>query len=505
MEKKSKINIEMTLKNKMLKIIIIFLFFVSNVSAFTLTVQDKNGNPVSGFRWLLEEDTTHWVTPGVPVSDSIGVNIHNSYNPVVDKGHSNSSSAVINVPSNKRYFISVLPDSGYTLSGAPVAPGQTNVKVIVNPLPLPTAQISVKVFEDNNPINNIWDNLAERGLKGFTVIISDLAGPVSQDVFGNPLGTTYKKNPDGSYQLDSNGNPIVEVMGTGIIKTDDNGVAYVKNIPPGKYGVIVVPPSGEEWYQTSTIEGTPTIDAWVQADEPKTFIEGFGTGAQHVMFGFVKKFNNIPSGGTGTISGRLLYNHFSRPPKIQGFHAGPPITECWVGLNDLTAVNKGLYAMPCNEDSTFTINNVPPGTYQLVYWDKPLDALFGMLTVVVPPGASGTGDNVDLGDILGFRWFGTLEGTVFYDENENGFRDEMEMGIPEQTVNIRFRDGSLYQTTITDMKGEYSFPEVFPFFKWLVVEVDFARFKATGMTTAVDYGGGNSTCKWMDCTFFWKT
>lgn len=470
-------------------ILILFLFFVSNLSAFTLTVQDKNGNPVSGFRWLLEEDTTHWVNPGSPVHDSIGVNIHNSYNPVVDKGHSNTSSATINVPSTKRYYVSVLPDSGYTLSGAPVAPGQTNVKVIVNPLPLPTAQISVKVFEDNNPINNIWDNPVERGLENFIVTISDFAGPVSKDVFGNPLGTTYLKNPDGSYQLDPDGNPVVDQMGTGVIKTDSNGIAYVKNIPPGKYGVIVTPPTGEEWYQTSTIEGTPTIDAWVQADEPKTFIEGFGTGAQHVMFGFVRKFNNIPAGGTGNITGRLLYNHFSRPPKIQGFHQGPPIAECWVGLNDLTAVNKGLYAWPCNDDSTFTIENVPPGTYQLVYWDRPLDALFGMLTVIVPPGASGTGDNVDLGNILGFRWFGTLEGTVFYDSNENGFRDSGEVGIPEQTVNIRFRDGSLYQTTITDVNGEYSFPEVFPFFKWLVVEVDFARFKATGMTAAVDYGG----------------
>lgn len=470
-------------------VLIFLLFFVSNIFAFTLTVQDKNGNPVSGFRWLLEEDTTHWVNPGVPVNDSIGVNIHNSYNPVVDKGHSNSSSATINVPSNKRYYISVLPDGGYTLSGAPIAPGQTNVKVIVNPLPLPTAQISVKVFEDNNPINNIWDNPVERGLENFIVTISDLAGPVSKDVFGNPLGTTYLKNPDGSYQLDPDGNPVVDQMGTGVIKTDSNGLAYVKNIPPGKYGVIVTPPTGEEWYQTSTIEGTPTIDAWVQADEPKTFIEGFGTGAQHVMFGFVRKFNNIPAGGTGNITGRLLYNHFSRPPKIQGFHQGPLIAECWVGLNDLTAVNKGLYAWPCNDDSTFTITNVPPGTYQLVYWDRPLDALFGMLTVIVPPGASGTGDNVDLGNILGFRWFGTLEGTVFYDSNENGFRDSGEVGIPEQTVNIRFRDGSLYQTTITDVNGEYGFPEVFPFFKWLVVEVDFARFKATGMTTAVDYGG----------------
>lgn len=468
---------------------LIFLIFVSNVFAFTLTVQDKNGNPVSGFRWLLEEDTTHWVNPGVPVNNSIGVNIHNSYNPVVDKGHSDTNSAVINALSNKRYYVSVLPDSGYTLSGAPVAPGQTNVKVIVNPLPLPTAQISIKVFEDNNPINNIWDNPVERGLENFIVTISDLAGPVSKDVFGNPLGTTYLKNPDGSYQLDGDGNPIVDVMGNGVIKTNSEGIAYIKNIAPGKYGVIVTSPTDEEWYQTSTIEGTPTIDAWVQADEPKTFIEGFGKGAQHVMFGFVRKFNNIPAGGTGTIAGKLLYNHFSRPPKIQGFHEGPPITECWVGLNDLTAVNKGLYAWSCNDDSTFTINNVPPGTYQLVYWDRPLDALFGMLTVVVPPGGSGTGDNVNLGNILGFRWFGTLEGTVFYDANENGFRDPGEMGIPEQTVNIRFRDGSLYQTTITDINGEYGFPEVFPFFKWLVVEVDFARFKATGMTTAVDYGG----------------
>ena len=31
--------------------------------------------------------------------------------------------------------------------------------------------------------------------------------------------------------------------------------------------------------------------------------------------------------------------------------------------------------------------------------------------------------------------------------------------------------------------------EVFPFFKWLIAEVDFARFKPTGMTAVVDEGG----------------
>ena len=50
-------------------------------------------------------------------------------------------------------------------------------------------------------------------------------------------------------------------------------------------------------------------------------------------------------------------------------------------------------------------------------------------------------------------------------------------------------DGTIYQGTGTNEKGEYSFSEVFPFFKWLVLEVDFARFKATGMTSVVDYGG----------------
>ena len=70
------------------------------------------------------------------------------------------------------------------------------------------------------------------------------------------------------------------------------------------------------------------------------------------------------------------------------------------------------------------------------------------------------------------------------------FRVAAEGGVGDQVVNLRFRDGSVYQATETDtMSGQYSLSEVFPFFKWLVVEVDFARFKAVSMTTAVDYGG----------------
>ena len=43
------------------------------------------------------------------------------------------------------------------------------------------------------------------------------------------------------------------------------------------------------------------------------------------------------------------------------------------------------------------------------------------------------------------------------------------------TVNLRWRDGTIYQSFPTDSEGFAPFDEVFPFFSWLVAEVDFAR------------------------------
>lgn len=42
------------------------LFIHSQAQAFTLNVVDQNGTPITGgFRYLVEEDTTHPNTPGV--------------------------------------------------------------------------------------------------------------------------------------------------------------------------------------------------------------------------------------------------------------------------------------------------------------------------------------------------------------------------------------------------------------------------------------------------------
>ena len=189
-----------------------------------------------------------------------------------------------------------------------MAVGQAQATVYVNKFPIPTAQISIFAFVDQNPINNAWDE-TEPGLGGCKITLKDDLGPVSQDAFGNPLGTTYTVNPDGTFvvKMMGNGAPTTltqEDFNAGGDKNPYNlqvGEALVKYLPPGKYGVVLTPPPAADngqpmtFAQTTTIEGTPTIDAWVKANEPTIFVEGFGTGFKHVAFGFFKTSPLTPS------------------------------------------------------------------------------------------------------------------------------------------------------------------------------------------------------------------
>jgi hypothetical protein len=512
--------------------------------AFTVTVVDQDGNPVNGFRWLVEEDTTNVVTPGTFSARTLGVNIHGTYAPVVTKGNSSTNSANINVSSSKRYLVSVLPDAAdtggprFTMSGELVQAGVKDVTVVVNKKEIvKTAQISVFVFKDTTPINNAPD-LGEPGLDNFSILLFDQAGSVSQDAFGNQLGTEYARNADGTFRFNADGTPVIKKAGTGEIitcnQTEVNafsawlavlpvdyttmprecravGEALIKYIPPGKYGVRAVVPPGETWIQTSTIEGTPGIDSWVKANEPNRLIE-FGPALYHVFIGFLQRFNDTAtlqalcaarppvcviagdppvetctpvSCTPGTVTGNVRRVHSTKAQF--GLTPGPLVGECWVGINALElGANVGYYAAPCDADSTFSIAGLPPGTYQLVVWDVPLDHIFYFTSFTI----DSTGAPVVLTDqILMNAWFGNLEGTVFYDTNQNGFREPGEVGIPSQNINLRWRDGTIYQATVSDLNGEWALNEVFPLFRNYIIEVDFARFKATGATIIVDDGG----------------
>ena len=55
--------------------------------AFILRVTDTQGNALTtGYRWLVEEDTTHLVVPGAMTTNTISLVIHKSYSPVVTNG-----------------------------------------------------------------------------------------------------------------------------------------------------------------------------------------------------------------------------------------------------------------------------------------------------------------------------------------------------------------------------------------------------------------------------------
>jgi len=519
---------------------------LASAADITISVEDQTTAAVSGFRYLVEEDTTFKPVVGVEDVTRTGLSFefHKSHNPVavadqgLNKGEGISGSTTasmvsITVPDNKNYFVSVVPFNGHALSGVAVEVGIDDVAktVRVNTFPLPTAQISVRVFEDSNPINGAIDR-DERGLSFSTVSgqkvyfgvkLFDAAGQygaaggeVTQDAYGNPLGTKY--NAAGtiiSTPADTNGF---------ILTPDADGYLVIKNLPPAKYGIQVVPPAGADWVQTSTIEGTKTIDAWVKANEPETFVE-FGPPGPHVFVGFVHNFDCMngdegfegnactgytQSGAGTTIHGQVVNNHMSRSPSFQ-FANGTPFEGCRVGVN-LGIAGKTIYSQPCGDEAFFSIPNLPAGSYSLSIWDDGLDIVIanhpfnvtgssGNFLLEQPLAINGSGPGstpcdgttgCDLGEIPVFNWNHQLDTVVYFDKNKNGIRDgvdEVTLHADSSATNIRFRDGRIYKSVPIDVEGAAPHEEVFPFFHWLVAEVDFANFKATGATMITDAGG----------------
>ena len=147
--------------------------------------------PGVGFRWIVEEDLTTPVIPGKPAEPGVDLSMsfHTSYMPVVSTGHGVGSATVSSLDPAKRYFVSVLPDSGYSISGTSFTGSSGSASVAVNALPLPTGQLSVLVFEDNNPINNAPEIPAERGLAGFTVNLVEAGGKRLNSARRNELRT----------------------------------------------------------------------------------------------------------------------------------------------------------------------------------------------------------------------------------------------------------------------------------------------------------------------------
>ncbi len=190
------------------------------------------------FRWIIEEDRTFHIDPNTTQNNgsivpTFGTNFHTSYMPVVATGcvgqrsceigqtflnplTGTHDSAVcdlgngvceagtqqtevepdqVHLDPTKRYYLTVLPGDGadaldpqaqghaHGMGGSPIIAAQT-LNVIVEPTPMPTAKLSVFVFEDDFPLNGENDagggidtlSPNEPGLGGFEITMFDDAG-----------------------------------------------------------------------------------------------------------------------------------------------------------------------------------------------------------------------------------------------------------------------------------------------------------------------------------------
>ena len=341
--------------------------------------------------------------------------------------------------------------NGNLADGLNIVDGKVVVELIPEPLPL--SKIVVRAFEDTQPVNGEDDIPAENGLAGFTVIVEDTAGEVTTDWTGSPI------------------------CGDGHCVTGDDGTVTIHNLPRGLYEVLVIPPDGTDWLQTTTIEGTKVIDAWVPEGSDGLSHDEFG--APMVWVGFVKPkawTHNTDSyyhSGTGRIEGTVKTAIEWLPP-IMPTPPGETVEHAIIALTDIGQNDQQVYTAKTN-NGHFVIENVPDGLYQMAIWDEHLEWIISFETVQIL-----NGNAVDMGDVTIPRWFGLMSGTVFLDEDKNLRQGANEPGIPGVELLMRYRDGTVRYATATDGAGQYEFPEIFQLGKFYVTEVGFGHLGATG-------------------------
>ncbi len=462
----------------------------------------------------------------------------------------------VHLDPDKHYHITILPgdgwitddaETGHTMGGAQIAPEQTAVDVIVEQTPLEPAKIAVFVFQDDNPLNGEADagggvdQLApnEAGLGGFNLVLLDKAGQlgdsvgqITYDMFGMPVSNSLANTIDPATGRDAC--PISKTATDGLIgmivtcptfegalptDTPDTppimsplaGHAVIANMYAGFYEVVASAAAdriarGEEWLQTNTLDGTKGIEAFIKPGEPAYFQE-FGPGGFHVAIGFAnpkiinaRKASAVCTAGvdcTRDFYGKVTGLRMSRTPDMRTYSSGSydmyGFAQCYVSLGAPDSAD--FQFAKCDADGNFEFQDIPVGNLRVTVFDQWNDLLVDGLSTPI------TRLDTQLGATPGNRmeipvtqWRTNLAGRVYIDENEDGVSQPDEPGLPLVPFNIRMRDGSYHNYNNTDLAGYAGFNEVFPILNWLVVDIDQARHKFTGIHVAYDAGGPVDGC-----------
>jgi hypothetical protein len=469
---------------------------------------------------------------------------------------------------------------GHGMGGAPIAAGQNSVTVLTQPSPYPPANLSVFVFEDDFPLNGEQDggggvdvlSPQEPGLGGFQIHLwdamggsGDFTGQMTYDMFNQPLtngldgtidpltnqnacpitqigianpGTNAASGPTGTSGDQATTGGITGMIVTCPKYEQDGktlsplaGQAVIKNLMPGRWGVIATPGAdriarGEEWLQTNTLDGQKAHDSFTKIGEP-TYFQEFGPAGFHVTIGFAnpaiinarKPFvcNGTDAAGPSpgqklncgnTIMGKVTGQRLSRTPDERLYESGSHDTynwtQCYVSFGDPDGEDFAF--TKCDADGNFTLTGLPDGDWRVTTFDQWNDQLVDGLSTPVRlgsatnpscPGAGSNASTCNLGNVAATQWQTNLYTRTFIDDNKDGISQADETGIPLVTVAVRLRDGSLENLNQTDFTGAAPFNETFPLFSWYTVETDVTRYKNTGTHVVYDVGGpadGSSAC-----------
>ena len=471
------------------------------------------GDPVTAFKWIINEDATGTTTQRSPAPGSGCAATDDGYPgtcdwpsiaepsgwaPIFAQGDQTTIANGIHVPDG-RYLISVLADD-FKIDGAHftmplAAPGLITVEL--QPHPLPDATLHAQVFADNASTNGGFDT-GEAGLAGFVGHIKDTLGEIQTDVYGNPLCTTYVDEDPVTHEIPFgslvDGAPVVATPGGNCV-SDSDGLLTMPHLGPNRYSLAVTPPDGQTWIQTTTLEGNHDYDAWLMEGDTgydSTFVVG-GEPTPLPIFGYVQPTNDF-SNGSGHIKGVVVGIKTYTPPRGGAFDfwggntgtkVNGPIDEPWLSLADLDGGDVAVWVGHGNADGSFDISGVPDGNYMLSWWDEPQDYNLNMINVTIA-----NGETVDMGNLPLNGWWTTIDGYVFNDSNRNGIKDAGEPPIPNFTLTLRGRANNLMDrgtpTATTDANGYYLFENGYPTGEWLIEEAYSDSFYTTGITYQAD-------------------
>ncbi len=447
---------------------------------------------------------------------------------------------------------------GHNMSGAQIAPAFNSHGLPITPsvslpmieTPLPPANISVLVYEDDFPLNGENDAgggvdiLAnkEPGLPDFQIILLDQAaqlgdnvGQMTYDMFNQPLSNALAGTIDPFTHADAcpitsnvtdpskgtTGDNIAPMIITCPKYESDHvtmsplaGQAVISNLPGGLYEIQAIPNAdriarGEEWLQTNTLDGGKPHEAFIRPGEPRQFQE-FGPGGFHSQIGFAnpKTINDrrhntngtglcdpAPKGGgltcNSTLTGHVHGNHMSRTPDERTYDTSSYDAFAWSACYVSVGIpdEEDIAFAKCDGEGNFTMTNMPNGNFKVAVFDQWNDIMLDGLVSAIQ--VSGNTDLV----LTATQWRTNMYTRAYMDLNGNGIPDrdstgaDLEPGLATIAMNIRYRDGEVAFKNTTDSNGYATWNEVFPLMAWLVVEPDYARYKSTGVHVVYDAGG----------------